>query len=131
METFDDIEKMGWSRVIDPKTNRKIYVRPNKTKVRQMRDLSENEKIVMGNILFPPRQTQPENQSQAYPEPPSGHPAAASSIPCSESPPTQSGRAASSSLSRPSSGASSSSVFSLTPQETHTPEVKTQSVHIF
>ena len=89
METFDDIQKIGWSRVIDPKTNRKMYVRPNKTKVRQRRDLSENEKIVLGNILFPPRQTQPQNQSQACPEPPSVPPAAASSIPCSASPPTR------------------------------------------
>ena len=121
METFDDMEKLGWSRVIDPKTQRKIYVRPNKTKVRQKRDLSDHEKEVLGNILFPCRQSHPQNQSQACPPAPLGTPA---STPCPVSPLTQpeSGGAASTSVSWPSSGAgiSRGSVFSLPPQETNT-----------
>ena len=124
MESFDDIQKIGWSRVTDPKTHSKIYIRPNKTKVRQRRDLSDNEKVILGDILFPQQQSQPKNQSQAYAQPLSVTLASSSAFPDSESSPAQpeSDGATSGSVSSSSRGAGSSrsSVFSLTPQETHT-----------
>ena len=56
--SFDDLIKLCWSKEIN-QNNRVHYVRPDKRKVRQRRNLTNKEKDEIGDILFPGKKKSP------------------------------------------------------------------------
>ena len=87
LNSFDDLYKLGWRR--RQVGRRKTYSRPPPSNgvVRQSRDLSEEERVAFGHILFPGRrshgQSLPVAESVSPPQylPPSPSPTSSSTPP--------------------------------------------------
>ena len=53
--SWQDLANLGWTEGVSGKTGRKVYHRPNGRLVSQRRNLTSEERDVIGDILFPPR----------------------------------------------------------------------------
>ena len=58
MNSLNDLFAMGWSKETN-KSGKTFYFRPNDRKVSSKRDLSPEEEVEIGHILFPPKQKKP------------------------------------------------------------------------